>query len=160
MQGRKVLLKDSNLSSGGFSLIGLFGSKFVDPTYHLGQHCCQLLGIALRCSRLLFHIAVVAVVIDLRYHVRSSFGRRDGLAHASVVSRLCLATRLPWARGPCSCGVTVGSVGFVVSITCGSTSSRRPISCRQRCSSPGQRCQGLALHSTGLDCRYLVGFDS
>jgi hypothetical protein len=32
-----------------------------------------------------------------------------------VVSRSCLATRLPWARDLRSCGVTVGNVGFVSS---------------------------------------------
>jgi hypothetical protein len=32
-----------------------------------------------------------------------------------VVSRSCPATRLPWARGRRSCGVTVGNVGFVSS---------------------------------------------
>jgi hypothetical protein len=46
-----------------------------------------LLGIALRCSRLMFHLVVAAIVFDRRYRVRPSSSRRDGLARASVLVR-------------------------------------------------------------------------
>jgi hypothetical protein len=83
MEGGEALLESFDLRVVSFSFGGqavlhfrkalnLFVSKFFDLTHHLGHHRCQLLGIALRCSRLMFHLPswrlfpIGATVFDLR----------------------------------------------------------------------------------------------